>query len=418
MERTVRRELTAVGDNPWEAPMASEFRALLAAYGVSTAGDQFARVALSVLVFDRTASAGLTAFTYALTFLPDLVGGPLLAGLADRHPRRSVMIGFDVPRTVLVAAMAIPGLSLPLVAVLLVVVQLAGAPATAARGALLPRIMPGDRYPTGQAALSATGQAAQVAGFAGGGVLVATIGTSGVLLADAGTFTVSALLVTVGIQRRPAAAAETSRHGWWRDIVAGARLVGTTPRLRILVTFACVSGIYIAGEALAAPYGEQLGGGPVLVGSLLAGYAAGAVAGMLLLTRLSEPTRQRLLPVLPVAACLPLVLCFAHLPATLVVALFMLSGMASSYQVTASTTFVRSVQDDRRGQAFGLAVTALKVSQGVGVALAGVVADVLPANTVVALAGVVGVFAATAVGWRWRAQDRVSATCGPHVESN
>ena len=408
--------------------MVTEFRALLAAYTVSTMGDQFARVALSILVFDRTASAGLTAFTYALTFLPDLVGGPLLAGLADRHPRRSVMIGFDVLRTGLVAVMAIPGLSLPLVAVLLVVVQLAGAPATAARGALLPQLLPADRYPAGQAALSASGQAAQVAGFAGGGVLVATIGTSGVLLADAGTFAASALLVTFGIRSRPAAAAETARHGWWSDISAGARLVATTPRLRILVAFACISGVFIAGEALAAPYGEQLGGGPTLVGSLLAGYAAGAVAGMVLIARLTERTRQRLLPVLPVLACVPLVACFAHLPATLVVTLFVLSGMASCYQVTASTTFVRSVPDDRRGQAFGLAVTALKVSQGVGVALAGVVADSLPANTVVAAAGVFGVVAATTVGWRWRRQAVTDVTCasylasdgesGPHVEVN
>ena len=50
-----------------------EFRVLYAAQVLSVVGDQLSRVALSVLVFERTASAGLTALTYALTYLPDLV---------------------------------------------------------------------------------------------------------------------------------------------------------------------------------------------------------------------------------------------------------------------------------------------------------------------------------------------------------
>ena len=57
-----------------------EFRVLWLADAQSMAGDQLARVALSVLVFERTSSALLTALTYALTFLPALIGGALLSG--------------------------------------------------------------------------------------------------------------------------------------------------------------------------------------------------------------------------------------------------------------------------------------------------------------------------------------------------
>ncbi|GAA3431271.1 MFS transporter [Kutzneria kofuensis] len=388
-----------------------EYRALLSAYTISMAGDQFARVALSVLIFDRTRSPALTALTYALTFLPDLVGGPLLAGIADRHPRRTVMIVADVLRAVLVAVMALPGTSFPVIATLLVVVQLAGAPANAARGALLPQILGDHDYPAGQAGLSSAGQAAQVAGFAGGGALIVAIGTSGVLLADAATFAASAALVLFGIRHRDAAAKATEviKRGWGSDLVAGARLVATTPRLRALIAFACISGIYIAGEALAAPYATELGGGPTLVGLLFAGFAAGAVAGMLVLARLSAAAQLRALPLLAVGSCLPLVVCVVDPAAPIVVLLFVLSGFASGYQVTASTTFMRSVPDDRRGQAFGLAVTALKVSQGVGVGLAGVVAEQLSPHGTVAVAGVVGVAAAVGVGLLWRAAGGASA---------
>ena len=72
----------------------SEFRTLWAALAQSVLGDQLARVALSLLVFERTESAGWTAATYALTSLPALLSGVLLTGLADRFPRRTVMIGW------------------------------------------------------------------------------------------------------------------------------------------------------------------------------------------------------------------------------------------------------------------------------------------------------------------------------------
>jgi predicted MFS family arabinose efflux permease len=321
------------------------------------------------------------------------------------------MIIADVLRAVLVVIMAMPGTTFLGLAGLLVVVQLAASPSNAARGALLPQILGEEEYPIGQAGLSSAGQAAQVAGFAGGGALILAIGTRGVLLADAATFAASAALVLLGVRHRDAAATSTDivRRSWGSDLVAGFRLVATTPRLRALIAFACVSGIYIAGEALAAPYAAELGGGPTLVGLLFAGFAAGAVGGMLVLARLSTETRLRALPLLAVGSCLPLVLCAVDPPAVVVVALFVISGFASGYQVTASTTFMQLVPDDRRGQAFGLAVTALKVSQGIGVGLAGVVADWVGPHGTVALAGVIGVACASGVGLLWRAAGGGSA---------
>src|SRR6266851_10520695 len=91
------REVFAVG----------EFRALWLAQLLSVAGDQLARVAMTVLVFDRTHSALWSALTFAVTFLPWIVGGLGLSGLADRVPRRQVMIICDLARMVLVCLMAL-----------------------------------------------------------------------------------------------------------------------------------------------------------------------------------------------------------------------------------------------------------------------------------------------------------------------
>jgi MFS family permease len=87
----------------------AEFRALWAAQLLSVAGDQLARVALTVLVYDRTQSAVLAAVTFIMGVLPSFFGGLFLTGVADRLPRRTVMIGCDLARLALVLVMVIPG---------------------------------------------------------------------------------------------------------------------------------------------------------------------------------------------------------------------------------------------------------------------------------------------------------------------
>src|SRR2546430_8812855 len=90
-----------------------EFRALFAAHLQSVIGDQLARVALAVLVFTRTHSPGLTTLTYALTFIPALIGGPPLSRPAARLPRRPLMVGCALPRAVLLPPPATPPRPIP-----------------------------------------------------------------------------------------------------------------------------------------------------------------------------------------------------------------------------------------------------------------------------------------------------------------
>jgi MFS family permease len=389
----------------------AEFRTLFAAGVLSVAGDQLARVALSVLVFDRTDSAGLTALTYALTYVPDLLFGPLLAGIADRFPRRRVMIVTDLARAVLVAAMAIQALPLVVVALLLVAVQGFGSPFNAARAATLPVVLPGDHYVLGKAANDMVVQFSQVLGFGAGGAVVAWVGASGGLLIDAATFLLSALLIAGGVHRRPAPAPHGEvgqRQSWIRDLAAGSSLVARTPQLRTLVALATIAGFYVTVEGLAVPYAAEIGGGPKSAGLLLAASPAGAVAGMWLITLWSPDRRMRLLGPFAVAACLPLVLCAAHPGPAVTFVLWALSGLASSYHLPASAAFVQAVPDHQRGQAFGVASTALKSSQGLGILAAGGLADWLSPSLALAVMGAVGAVAAVAAGAAWGRARRIS----------
>lgn len=393
-----------------------EFRALWTAQVLSIAGDQLARVALTLLVFIRTDSSGWAALTYALTFIPDLVGGPLLAGLADRFPRRELMVVADVVRAGLVGLMAIPGMPFVALCVLLVIVQLLATPFNAARTAMLAKVLAGDMFVVGQAAINITYQTAQLAGYVIGGAIVAGVGPSVALAVDAVTFAVSAVIVQLGIQHRPASNDGTGSRTTLGSLRGGLRLVWNDRSLRSLVALACVSGFYVVAEGLAVPYAAEFGGGPVAAGFLFAASPAGAALGMVLLTRLLTPeVRRRLLGPLAVAACAVLIVCAAPLGVLLTVVVWAVSGVAQAYQTVASAEFIRAVPDSGRGQAFGLAVTSLRVAQGLGVVIAGAVADRLAPSTVVAIAGALGTGVALVAATAWQRARSPESAGGPAV---
>jgi len=189
-----------------------EYRFLWLADVQSLLGDQLARVALSVLVYDRTRSALVTAVVYALSFLPALVGSVLLGPLADRLPRRSVLVGGDLIRAALLGLMTLPNMPVPVLGALLVLVVLVGTPWSAAESALVVDVLTAREYALGIGLRAATGQAAQVAGFAVGGIAVAALGARGALALDTATFLISAMIIRLGVHSRPAAAKSKNAH--------------------------------------------------------------------------------------------------------------------------------------------------------------------------------------------------------------
>ncbi|MEU9526364.1 MFS transporter [[Kitasatospora] papulosa] len=391
----------------------SEFRTLWAAYAQSVLGDQLARVALSLLVFDRTESAGWTAATYALTSLPALLSGVLLSGLADRFPRRTVMTGCDLLRAVLVGLMALPGTPLPLLAGLLVLAQLAEAPFGASQGALMPVVLGGRLYERGQRVMMITHQAGQLVGFALGGVLVVWLGSHLALGLNALTFLVSAVLIRLGVKARPvdtvAGAAPKRMH---TQVGKAAALIWSDPRLRSLVALGWLAGFIVLPEGLAAPFAEEAGSGAASVGLLLAAHPAGMVLGAALLGRpvFDAERRRRLLGPLAVGANLPLVVYWAGPGVGVALLVLLVSGICSAYQITAGATFVLLTPADQRGQALGLARSGLTAMQGVGVAGGGLAAELSGSSAqTIGGAGLVGTLLAVLVAVSWSRARGTSA---------
>jgi MFS family permease len=381
----------------------AEFRALWTAQVLSFAGDQFAQVAIAILVYRRTHSAFLTALAYALTYLPPIAGGPLLSGLADLFPRRRVMIACDVLRMATVGLMAIPGMPFAALCTLLFCTVLAGAPFSSARAALLPDVLPGDAFVLGSAIGNISFQASQILGFVAGAAVVAVVDPYRTLGLDAVSFGLSALMVALWVKARPLPSREeTSRPSLWAVSADGVRIVFGNRTLLTLLLFGWLAGFYIVPEGLAAPYAHSLHGSTLTVGLLMAAMPFGMVVGAFLLGRLAAPsTRTRMMGWLAVLSCLPLIGSVWNPPLWVILPLWALAGAGGAYQLAAAAMFVQALQPATRARAFGLAQSGLYAVQGLGILAGGAVAQAIGAPLAVGLAGLVGLTAAAMLAASW-----------------
>ena len=402
--RATFRDVFAVG----------EFRALWSSVALSTVGDRLALVALTLLVYDRTRSPLLAAVVYATGYVPWVIGGLFLAELADRYPRRSVMVFCDAARAVLVAAMVLPHVPLIVLVALLFAVTMFAPPFESAKASITPEILHGELYVLGTGVLQTTLLAGEVAGAVAGGIAVTFLGVRPSLAIDAATFVLSGLLVGLGTRARPAAAkpgnVQPSALARMRD---GFRQVFGDRALRTLVLFAWLVVFYTIPAGIAAPYAARLGGGPIATGLVIASTAFGTTVAMPLFTRFVRP-RQRINWMGPLATltCGALVLTAFHpgLGASLVI--FSLSAAFGVYQNVTNTEFVVRVPNERRAQAFGIASMGVIVGQGAAFVAAGAAAEVVTPAMVIAVGGALGAVIAFVLTLRWR---RVSPPGGRHA---
>ena len=382
-----------------------EFRPLFGSFLLSTAGDELARVALTVLVYQRTESPLLAALTFAIGHLPWLLGGPLLSAFADRLPRHRVLISTDAARAVLLAVMAIPGTPLPVLLGLLLLVSVCSPPFESARSALMADVLEGERYIVASSLTNLTLQLAQVVGFLAAGALVAALDPSAALLIDAVTFAISAIWLSIGLQRRPApvVAAGESPRSLWQDTAEGLRFIGRSPRLLAIVLLLWVGTLFgYAWEGIATPLTDELGRGATALGVLLAANPLGVTIGGVLLVRLIRPdVRERLMAPLIVLSLVPLLIGglvvatagAGEVTFGVLVGLLFLSGLGASWVLPLNYSFVQAVPSAYRGRAFGVAVSGLYGVQGLGALAAGFAAEGVAPSLVVALCGGVGLLA-------------------------
>jgi hypothetical protein len=306
-----------------------DFRLVYSAQVVSLLGDGIIPVALAFAVLDLTGSATDLGLVLAARIVPMVAC--LLAGgvVADRLSRRRVMIVADVVR---VASQGLLGLLLVTgaaqlwqLAVLQAVLGAATGFFNPASSGLIPMVVSPARL---QEANALRGFAMAVGGIAGpvvAGALVATAGSGEALLADAGTYALSAALlarvrVTEAREGVPTQSFFADLRAGWVEVrsrrwVAG--VIGVFSLVNLLV-----APFYVLGPLIAR---RELGGAAAWA-AILAARGAGEVLGALVSLRI-RPSRPLVAAVVGCAlGALPTLLLAGRAPVVAVAAGAVIAG--------------------------------------------------------------------------------------------
>ena len=151
-----------------------EFRAIFIAATITTTGSVVSAVALTVLVYTRTGSPFLSSLTFALGFLPYLVGGTLLSGIVDRVPPRRLLVTLDLTSVLLTAMMALHAMPIAGLMLLLCCTSTLTSLSSGVRGGLVRAIVPAKPRPA-RSLLRIASQTAQLVGNAVGGALLVVL---------------------------------------------------------------------------------------------------------------------------------------------------------------------------------------------------------------------------------------------------
>jgi MFS family permease len=262
------------------------FRLLFLATLGSGFGTWLAFVALAIDVKDRTDSGPWVSALLIADVLPAVLIGLLAGPLVDRLSRKGLMIASDLLRAAIFCALPFAGSA----ALIVLLAALAGVGTGVFRPAVyagLPNLVDDQDLPRANGLIQGVENLAWAVGPLLGGLLVAGWGPDVAYWANAGTFVLSALLLS-GIPGRRLQEGAAESRGHWRDLFEGFSFVlRSRPLVTVLVAWNVfmlasaginVAEIFLAKDTFdAGDFGYGLLVGATGLGLVLGSLAAGSL---------------------------------------------------------------------------------------------------------------------------------------------
>lgn len=398
------------------------FGLLWTSHLLSNIGNWMMIVAVPVHVYALTGSAVNSGLVFIAETAPAIVFAPLAGVLADRWDRRAVMVAADVIRLAALPALLLVddrGLVWLLYAVVFVENAVGNFFAPAARAAVPAVVGRGPDLDTANSWGNVANGILRLAGAPLGGVLYLVLGFDGLVLLDAGTYLVSALLI-LAVGRLPVPPAAREPGGpllseLWRQFREGMSFLSGH---RVLRAMLLVSSLFMLANAmltvLLVPYVvDGLHGDAGTFGLLLSALGVGFLLSAYAGNRMSRSGRLRA----SIAGCLlGVTVCFAGLfliPALPSAFAFMLLlGVPGGALMMLTQVQVQRQTPDARLGRVGSAFLAVEMAATVAGAGAGGVLGQHAGLTVTVLLVVATLLAAVALALR-TLPARVAADAAP-----
>jgi NRE family putative nickel resistance protein-like MFS transporter len=372
------------------------FRRLWSAQVISGFGEAIASVAMPLLVYDITGSAGLLSLIFILQFAPRVVLSPVTGLMADRLDRRRLMIAADLGRALIVAGLPF-ATNVWQIGVLAALTAVGNAVARPAELAAVPMAVPAAELVPALSLSQVSSGIMRIAGPAVGAGIVGVAGPEPAFWLQTLCFVGSASILW-GI-RLPRSEQPQSRAGVRilavarEDMAEGLRTVWQIPVVRgitaveslwsVLGAALVIATVVLTKETL--DLGDRAG---AYFGLLTATMSAGAVLGALMASRLEQAIgRPRLMAIgyvgplllLPIAVTPPLPIIFAC---------WFLVGFADAWAVISMQSYLaEAVPDQLRGRVYATWGAVITLAALIGFALVGWLTSRIGAPATLALSG-------------------------------
>lgn len=361
------------------------FRLLLSAEAVSVLGDRVVPIALAFAVLDLGGDAGDVGFVLAARTLP-LVACLLFGGvIADRLPRRAVMVAADIARCatqgLLAALLLTDAAAIGTIAGLAALTGAATGFFSPASLALVPAIVAPRLLQQANGIRATVTSGGEFIGPAVGGLLIAVASPGWALAADAATFAISAVLLTRLVVPGRVRSAATRMT---RDLADGWRAFASRRWVWSVVAGAAIGNLaWGAWSVLGPVIAERRLGGAGAWGTVLALMGAGALIGSAVAIR-TTPRRPLLWTVggYGIAFWLPLAALAAGASVVAIACAAFVSGAAIMLGNTIwETALQRHVPDDTLSRVTAYDWFGSLAFYPLGVAMWGPVAGVVGVST-------------------------------------
>ena len=376
-------------------------RSLIAASGASQLGDWLYNAALLGYIYAATGSAAWVGAATVCRLLPYVLFGPIGGVIADRRDKRRVLLAGDGLRCVIMLGLAGVVQFDGHVAVVIVLTSLASVAGTAERPAamaLLPRLVGESRLGPANALLHTVQDLGVVVGPAIGAVLLAVAPASVAFVVNAGTFAVSAFLISMMRPHQPPAASH-AEPGFAAHLGEGLRtMLSTAFVVPLFVVVAMVELTYGAQTVQLVVYAEQrLGLGSEGYGYLLAAAGVGGVLSAGLNARLAAGVRVSWVVVGAGGLFCATQIAYAGLDGVVLAVIVTVMGGVGlvACEVVAETALARIVPPEVLGRVMGVFDAASVAAMVLGAVLGSVLIGVGSIRSSLLILGV-GAFAVTA----------------------
>ena len=359
-------------------------RRLLLAHAQSTLGSGAASVALLVLAYARFHSPLAVSALLLCDLGPAMALGAVVGALADRWPRRGLLIAGDLLRAGAFVGLALSG-SLPAMVAFALMGGIGLALFHPTVMASLPSLVSPQRLPAATGLYGALREAGYAIGPAVAALAFLVTGASGVLIANAVTFAISAAFIaTVPCGRAPL----TRKPSVRRALREGAGALRAVPAARTVVisstAFVCFLGTVNVGELLLVR--GALGGSRAEYAIVVAVMGTGITVGSVLAGRVSRPSTRVYLTGLALCAT-GMTLCAVAPVYALVVAAVAALGLGNGLALVSENVLLqRLIPEEFAGRVFGIKNSLISWSFAVAFFTAGALGSAFGARVLYAVA--------------------------------